>query len=274
MPLSPSELHQFTEVAVRAARQGGDILRDYAKHAFEIHRKGQPINLVTEADLRSEEAIIHTIRQSYPEHRILSEEQGMQDLPDHPVKWIIDPLDGTTNFAHGFPLYNVSIGVEFEGMCVLGVVFDPTRDELFLGQQGRGATLNSRPIQVSTTSKLPEALLVTGFAYDVHTANDNNLKEFCAFTLRARGIRRTGTAAIDLAYLASGRFDGFWELHLNPWDTAAGKVILEEAGGTLTNYQNEPYSIYGQTLIATNGRIHQEMVDVLKEVRSPREFIF
>jgi myo-inositol-1(or 4)-monophosphatase len=158
--------------------------------------------------------------------------------------------------------------VEYEGACVLGVVYDPTRNELFLAQKGKGATLNGTPIQVSTTPKLNEALLVTGFAYDVHTANDNNLKEFCAFTLRARGMRRTGTAAIDLCYIACGRFDGFWELQLNPWDTAAGKVIVEEAGGNVTNYAGDPYSIYGNTLIATNGLIHQEMVDVLREIRS------
>lgn len=268
MPLSHSELRQLTEVAVLAARQAGRILLDFSQHTFEIHQKTQSINLVTEADLRSEEAIIGSIRKAFPDHQILSEEQGMQDIPANPIKWIIDPLDGTTNFAHGFPLYNVSIGVEYQGTCVIGIVYDPTRDELFVGQQGLGTTLNGHPIHVSATTKLSEALLVTGFAYDVQTAQDNNLKEFGAFTLRARGIRRTGTAAIDLCYIACGRFDGFWELHLNPWDTAAGKVIVEEAGGTLTNYHNEPYSIYGQTLIATNSLIHQEMVEVLKEIRS------
>jgi myo-inositol-1(or 4)-monophosphatase len=268
MPLSPTEFDTLTHIAIQAARQGGAILLDYAKKGFQIHKKDQGINLVTEADLRSEKAIIQTIRQTFPEHQILSEEQGLQKSPTHPIKWIVDPLDGTTNFAHGFPMYNVSIGVEYVGACVLGVVYDPTRDELFLAQTGKGATLNGTPIHVSVTSKLNEALLVTGFAYDVHTAKDNNLKEFCAFTLRARGMRRTGTAAIDLCYIASGRFDGFWELQLNPWDTAAGKVILEEAGGKVTNYAGEPYSIYGNTIIASNGLIHPEMVDVLREARS------
>ena len=267
MALSPTEYHSLTRIAIQAARQGGAILLDYAKKGFQIHQKDQAINLVTEADLRSEEAVIQTIRHAFPEHQILSEEQGLQDIPTHPVKWIVDPLDGTTNFTHGFPMYNVSIGVEYEGTCVLGVVYDPTRDELFLGQQGKGSTLNGTPIHVSATPQLNEALLVTGFAYDVHTAKDNNLKEFCAFTLRARGMRRTGTAAIDLCYIACGRFDGFWELQLNPWDTAAGKVILEEAGGKITNYAGEPYSIYGSTLIATNGHIHQEMAEVLKKCR-------
>ena len=264
MSLSSIEFQTITQIAILAAKQGGAILLDYAKKGFQIHKKEQAINLVTEADLHSEKVIIATIQHAFPEHQILSEEQGLQDIPAHATKWIIDPLDGTTNFAHGFPMYNISIGVEHEGACILGVVYDPTRDELFLGQQGRGATLNDTPIHVSATPKLNEALLVTGFAYDVHTATDNNLKEFSAFTLRARGMRRTGTAAIDLCYIACGRFDGFWELRLNPWDTAAGKVIVEEAGGTVTNYAGEPYSIYGNTLLATNGLIHQEMVEVLQ----------
>ncbi len=263
MPLS-TEFDSLIKIAIHAAKQGGVILLDYAQKGFHIHQKDQAINLVTEADFHAERAIIQTIHQAFPTHQILSEEQGLQDIPTHPIKWIIDPLDGTTNFAHGFPMYNVSIGVEYEGTCVLGVVYDPTRKELFLGQQGKGATLNGTPIRVSTTPKLNEALLVTGFAYDVHTVVDNNLKEFSAFTLRARGIRRTGTAAIDLCYIACGRFDGFWELKLNPWDTAAGKVIVEEAGGTMTNYEGQPYSIYGATLIATNSLIHQEMVEVLR----------
>jgi myo-inositol-1(or 4)-monophosphatase len=267
MPLSSNEIDDLTQTAIHAARLGGAILQDYAKKGFTIHSKGQAINLVTEADLRSEEAIIQTIRNTFPEHQILSEEQGLQDIPQHPIKWIIDPLDGTINFAHGFPMYNVSIGVEYQGACVIGVIFDPTRNELFLGQQGRGATLNGTPIQVSATPNLAEALLVTGFAYDIHTASDNNLKEFCAFTLRARGMRRTGTAAIDLCYIACGRLDGFWELQLNPWDTAAGQVIVNEAGGKITNYAGEPYSIYGKTILATNTLIHSEMLGVLKEVR-------
>jgi myo-inositol-1(or 4)-monophosphatase len=268
MTLSIKEIDNLTQRAIHAARLGGAILQDFAKKGFSVHSKEQAINLVTEADLRSEEAIIQSIRNTFPEHQILSEEQGLQDSPQHPIKWIIDPLDGTINFAHGFPMYNVSIGVEYQGACVIGVIYDPTRDELFLGQQGRGATLNGIPIQVSATPKLTEALLVTGFAYDIHTATDNNLKEFCAFTLRARGMRRTGTAAIDLCYIACGRLDGFWELQLNPWDTAAGKVIVEEAGGKITNYAGESYSIYGKTILATNSLIHSEMLRVLKEIQS------
>jgi len=269
MPLSINENDELTQTAIEAARLGGAILQDYAQKGFTIHSKGQAINLVTEADLHSEKTIIQSIQKTFPNHQILSEEQGLQDIPQHSIKWIIDPLDGTVNFAHGFPMYNVSIGIEYQGTCVIGVIFDPTRDELFLAQQGRGATLNGTPIQVSSTRTISEALLVTGFAYDIHTAKDNNLKEFCAFTVRAGGMRRTGTAAIDLCYIACGRLDGFWELQLNPWDTAAGKVIVEEAGGKITNYAGEPYSIYGQTILATNGLIHQEMLEVLQLREKP-----
>lgn len=268
MSLSSTELSDINHVAIEAARQAGAILLDYAQKGFTIQHKEQAINLVTEADLQAEKLILEMIGKNFSHHQILSEEEGLQDTSTSQTKWIIDPLDGTTNFAHGFPMYNVSIGVEHEGKVVIGVVLDPTRNELFHAQEGQGATLNGTPIQVSKTPKLNQALLVTGFAYDIHTAEDNNLKEFCAFALRARGMRRTGTAAIDLCYIAAGRFDGFWELKLNPWDTAAGTLIAKEAGGTVTNYAGEPHSIYGKTIIATNGLIHPEMVEVLKEVRS------
>ncbi|MCA9470626.1 MAG: inositol monophosphatase [Nitrospirales bacterium] len=262
------ELNELSKTAIEAAQLGGSILTDYAKKGFEIEKKSD-INLLTEADLASERVIVEKIRTTFPSHQILAEEKGLQTHSENPYKWIIDPLDGTTNFAHGFPMYNVSIGVEYEGAIVVGVVFDPTRNELFVAQKGQGSTLNNVPIHVSATALLSEALLVTGFAYDIHTVADNNLKEFCAFSLRARGMRRTGTAAIDLCYIACGRFDGFWELKLNPWDTAAGKLIVQEAGGQVTNYQGEPYSIYGQDLIASNGLIHQEMVGLLQEIRFP-----
>ncbi|MDH5426675.1 MAG: inositol monophosphatase [Nitrospirota bacterium] len=268
MTLSPNDIDDLTHTAIQAARLGGAILQDYAQKGFTIESKGESINLVTEADLQSEKAIIQSIRTTFPEHQILSEEQGLQDIPQHPIKWIIDPLDGTVNFAHGFPMYNVSIGVEYEGTCIIGAIYDPTRNELFLGQRGRGATLNGTPIHVSATPTLVKALLVTGFAYDIHTATDNNLKEFSAFAIRAGGMRRTGTAAIDLCYIACGRLDGFWELQLKPWDTAAGKVIVEEAGGKITDYAGKPYSIYGSTVLATNGHIHSEMIEVLREIRS------
>jgi len=270
MKPSRIELDDLTKIAIEAAQLGGSILTDYAQKGFEIHKKSK-INLVTEADLASEKAIVGIISQAFPSHQVLAEEEGLHTNHKSPYKWIIDPLDGTTNFAHGFPLYNVSIGVEHEGSVEVGVVLDPTRNELFVAKKGSGSTLNNKAIHVSATQKLGDALLVTGFAYDVHTVADNNLKEFCEFSLRARGMRRTGTAAIDLCYIACGRFDGFWELKLNPWDTAAGKLIVEEAGGRVTNYKGELFSIYGQNLIASNGLIHEGMVSVLNEIRASQE---
>ncbi|MDX1412265.1 MAG: inositol monophosphatase family protein [Nitrospirales bacterium] len=268
MALSQNEIHSLTNTAIKAARAGGAVLNQYAQQTFHIQKKDYDVNLLTEADLKSEEVVIKTLNHAYPSHQILSEEKGLHPSSDQRFKWIIDPLDGTTNFAHGFPMYNVSIGLEYEGTRLIGVVYDPTRNELFVGQKDHGATLNGSSIHVSATAQLDKALLVTGFAYDVHTVPDNNLKEFCHFTLRARGLRRTGSAAIDLCYVACGRFDGFWERSLHPWDTAAGTLIVEEAGGKVTHYKGEPFSIYGKEIVASNGIIHQEMVSALHEIRS------
>lgn len=250
-------------VAVEAARQAGAILREYARKGFRVRHK-DTLNLVTDADTHSERVIVEAIGRAFPDHLVLAEERG-QVGSESSFKWIIDPLDGTTNFAHGFPAYAVSIGVEYRGRCILGVVFDPTRKELFVGETGGGATLNGKPIRVSRTPKLDEALLVTGFAYDIRVSKQNNLDHFARFAVRAQGLRRMGAAAIDLCYVACGRFDGFWELKLQPWDTAAGSVIVTEAGGRLTNFRGEPFSIYGLELVASNGLIHEEMVEVLNQ---------
>ncbi len=176
-------------------------------------------------------------------------------------QWIIDPLDGTTNFAHGFPFYAVSIGLEYAGRCVLGVVFDPIHDELFTAVLGQGAFLNGRKIQVSSINQLNASLLVTGFAYDIRDNPNNNLDHFARVSLRVQGMRRTGSAALDLCYVASGRFDAFWEVRLQPWDMAAGIVILQEAGGLMSSFQKDTFSIYGQELVASNGLIHDELLD-------------
>ena len=248
-------------VAIDAARQAGAILTQYAKNGFRVEHK-DALNLVTDADTHSEQAVVDAIGQTFPDHEILAEERG-QAGNKSAFKWIIDPLDGTTNFAHGFPAYAVSIGVEYQGRCILGVVFDPTRQELFVGEAGGGATLNGKPIRVSPTPKLDGALLVTGFAYDIRVSKQNNLDHFANFALRAQGMRRMGAAAIDLCYVACGRFDGFWELKLNPWDTAAGSLMVAEAGGRMSDFRGEPFSIYGIELVASNGLIHHEMVEVL-----------
>ena len=263
-----TEVEQFAKLAIEAAQIGAAILQEYAQNGFHVQHKDQ-INLVTEADLRSEQAIVEVIREAFPSHKILAEEKGIHTEGQSPYQWIIDPLDGTTNFAHGFPMYNVSIGLEYERTCILGVVLDPTRQELFVAQTGGGATLNGNPIKPSEIAKINEALLVTGFGYDVHISPDNNLDEFCRFTLRAQSVRRTGSAALDMCYVACGRFDGFWELKLNPWDTAAGIVIVQEAGGNVTNWKGDPFSIYEKQMVASNSLIHQEMLEVLQKKAPP-----
>ncbi len=250
--------------AIDAATKAGAVLQEHARKGFRIAHKNI-VNLVTDADHAAEQCIVDLIRTSFPDHRILAEERGANEPTTSPYHWVIDPLDGTTNFAHGFPAYCVSIGVEYEGHGMLGVVFDPTRQELFTAEVGGGAFLNDAKIQVSKTPALDQALLVTGFAYDIRETSNNNLDHFARFALRVQGLRRTGTAALDLCYVAAGRFDGFWELKLNPWDMAAGVVILREAGGTVTDFSGAAFSIFGQQLVASNGLIHQAMISMLNQ---------
>ena len=262
-PLPPASLREeLKSTAVEAARIAGGILEEHARRGFRIEYK-DAVNLVTDADRRSEQAIVDTIRKSWPDHHILAEEEGLRKGADATYRWVIDPFDGTTNFAHGFPAYCVSIGVEYKGRCILGVVLDPVRQELFLAESGGGASLNGMPMRVASTPSLNEALLVTGFAYDIRQSPNNNLDHFSRFALRAQGLRRTGAAALDLSYVAAGRFDGFWELKLQPWDTAAGLVIVQEAGGRVTDFKGVPYSIYEPSIVASNGLIHDEMLEVL-----------
>ncbi len=250
--------------AIEAARVAGAILEEQARSGFKVEYK-DTVNLVTDADRLAEQAIVETIQRVYPDHEILAEERGAVSRKPSSYKWVIDPLDGTTNFAHGFPAYCVSIGLEYQGCCVLGVVLDPTRRELFVAETGRGAFVNDRPIHVSRAAALNAALLVTGFAYDIRHSANNNLDHFARFSLRTQGVRRIGAAALDLCYVASGRLDGFWELKLQPWDTAAGVVILKEAGGRITDFAGRPFSIYGRELVASNGSIHEEMLQVLSQ---------
>ncbi|HXF91430.1 MAG TPA: inositol monophosphatase family protein [Nitrospiraceae bacterium] len=261
-PLFGSRHERFKTVAVDAARKAGAILQQYARSGFQIEYKSV-VNLVTDADHQAEQAIIDCILAAYPSHGIFAEERGRQLGTDSAFQWIIDPLDGTTNFAHGYPAYCVSIGLEYEGQGLLGVVYDPTRDELFTAVVGQGAYLNGTRLHVSDVQRLDQALLVTGFAYDIRDTPANNLDHFARFALRAQGLRRTGTAALDLCYVAAGRFDGFWELKLQPWDMAAGVVILREAGGRVSNFKGGPLSIYDQGLVASNGLIHEAMLAVL-----------
>jgi myo-inositol-1(or 4)-monophosphatase len=252
------------ELAVRAAREAGAILQDYVARGFQIEHKGR-INLVTEADLASERHIKQLITSHYPSHRILAEETGVHGTEDDEYCWIIDPLDGTTNFSHGFPCYAVSIGVEHKGRMVAGAVYDPSRDEMFAAERGAGATCNGRRIQVSEVEQLEKALVVSGFPYDVRERMDEYLPAWSEFLKRAQAVRRLGSAAIDLACVAMGRMDGYWEYGLNPWDTAAGWLIVEEAGGRVTKLDGSPFDNYTPSLLCTNGKIHDEMLAALKD---------
>ncbi|HXG85145.1 MAG TPA: inositol monophosphatase family protein [Pyrinomonadaceae bacterium] len=251
--------------AIETAREAGKILLEKFGRKIAIHKKGD-INLVTEADFASERHIIERIKSHYPKHSILAEESGETAAfiaGESGWKWIIDPLDGTTNFAHGYPCWCVTIAAEHNGEIVLGVTFDPTRDELFAAEKGRGATLNGRKIQVSETTELRDALLCTGFPYDA-AQRENFARHFTDFVQKARGIRRDGSAAIDMAYVACGRFDGFWEEGLQPWDVAAGVLLVEEAGGRVSYYDDSPFSIYAPPVCADNRLIHSEMLDVFR----------
>ncbi|MDQ3062022.1 MAG: inositol monophosphatase [Acidobacteriota bacterium] len=249
--------------AIETAREAGQILLERFGRKITITKKGD-INLVTEADLASEKLIIEKIRSHYPKHAILAEESGASELNgESEWKWIIDPLDGTTNYAHGYPCFCVTIALEYQGEIVIGVTFDPTRDELFAAERGNGATLNGRQIRVSKTESLSDALLVTGFPYDTRE-RENFARHFTGFTYKSRGIRRDGSAAIDMAYVACGRFDGFWEEGLHAWDVAAGVLLIEEAGGRVSYYEDSKFSIYKPPICANNKLIHAEMLEVLK----------
>jgi myo-inositol-1(or 4)-monophosphatase len=257
-------------VAVEAARAAGRLLRSELDGVRRIATKGSPIDLVTEMDGRSEALVVEALRQAFPGDAILGEEAGAR--PGHSGRrWIVDPLDGTTNYAHGLPVFGVSIGLEANGRVVLGVVYDPSRDELFEAERGQGATLNGQRIRVSPEGELGRSLLATGFPYDIRDTTDNNLTEYGAFAVRARAIRRMGAAVIDLAYVAAGRFDGFWELQLGPWDVAAGSLLVEEAGGRVTDLTGGPLDLDRPKVVASNGAIHEAMLALLRQVRSGRE---
>jgi myo-inositol-1(or 4)-monophosphatase len=247
--------------AIETAREAGQILLEKFGKKIDIQKKGD-INLVTEADLASEKFIIEKIKSHYPKHSVLAEESGASDnLSESEWNWIIDPLDGTTNFAHGYPCWCVTLALEHKGEIIIGVTFDPTRNEMFAAEKGQGATLNGRKIRVSDTEELKNALLVTGFPYDAAEREDF-ARHFTEFVYKARGIRRDGSAAIDMAYVACGRFDGFWEEGLHPWDVAAGVLLIEEAGGRVSYYDDSKFSIYKPPICADNGLIHREMLNV------------
>jgi myo-inositol-1(or 4)-monophosphatase len=253
-------------VAIEAARAAGELLLSELAGARRIAFKGAPTNLVTEMDARAEALILGRIRDAFPDDAILAEETGSARGRSG-RRWIVDPLDGTTNYAHGVPLFAVSIALEVDGRVALGVVHDPAHAELYVGERGAGAFVNDRTLAVSRTPTLDESLIATGFPYNIRETEDNNLREYAAFSVRAQGVRRLGSAVLYLCWLAAGRVDGYWELRTGPWDVAAGGLFVEEAGGRLTGIDGAPLDIDHPTVLATNGLIHDEMLAVLQKVR-------
>jgi myo-inositol-1(or 4)-monophosphatase len=255
------DFERIKHIGIRAAYRGGEVLRQHFGHLFTIRKKGA-IDLVTTADIESEKAIVETIRSAFPDHGILAEESG--SIEGHPERhWVIDPLDGTTNFAHGLGIFSVSIAYVHRGKPAFGIVFNPVSGETFTALSGQGAMLNSHPISVSTVVRVRDGLLVTGFPYDLTGMPTEILNRFARCLAAAQGIRRLGSAALDLCYVACGRFEGFWEENLKPWDTAAGMVIAQEAGARITDFAERPYAIDQKQILATNGHIHSEMLALL-----------
>ncbi len=259
------ELKDILMHTISLTRRVGDVICRSAHKKKRISYKGA-IDLVTQFDRTSQDMIVSALVRRYPTHGILSEENVSRKTATV-YKWIVDPLDGTTNFAHGLPIWTLSIALEQDGDIVLGVVYDPTRKEMFYVLKGDGAFCNKRRIHVSSVKNLDTALLVTGFPYDIRKSRENNLDHFSNFAVRAQAVRRLGSAALDLCYTACGRFDGYWEIKLSPWDQAAGSLILRESGGAVTDFQNKPFDIYGDEVLGTNGHIHGQMLKVLSKKR-------
>ena len=257
---NPSHEDRLTRAA-ELAREAGSLLRSGLGNVEAVEHKGA-IDLVTEFDLQSERLLVEGLRRSFPEDPILAEEGGGA-AGDH--RWLIDPLDGTTNFAHGLPVFCISMAYVEAGAIQLGVVYDPMRSELFQALRGQGASLNGKPIHVSREARLDRSLLVTGFPYDIRTADETNLDHFSRLSLRAQAVRRLGSAALDLAYVAAGRFDGYWELRLSPWDWGAGILLVREAGGKVTRLEGDADIFRPPTsIVASNGLIHEAMLRVLE----------
>jgi len=256
------------DVAVEAAREAGMFLKSSVGKVKNIETKeGEVRNMVSEIDRGSEEIIINRIKRQFPSHAILAEESGAHDTSAE-YRWVIDPLDGTTNFLHEVPIFSVTIGVERMGEIVAGVVYDPNLDELFTAEKGSGSYLNGQRMRVSQTPELIHSLLVTGFPYDIARNPDHPADHFTNFLMEAQGIRRLGSAALDLSYVAAGRFDGFWEVQLQPWDMAAGVLFIREAGGRVTDFSGAPSTIFKKNVLASNGIIHDAMLRVLAQPRS------
>jgi len=248
---------EFAPAMEEIAREAGALLMGYFARRVKIEYKGE-VDLVTEADRASEKLILERIRARWPQHNILAEEGGGSEAGSD-YRWYVDPLDGTTNFAHGFPVFCVSLGLEYKGERIAGVVYDPPRDELFSAEKGSGAFLNGKPARVSKVGNLAESLVATGFPSHKRHKNPN-IHFYHQITLRTHGVRRAGSAAIDLCYVACGRYDGYWEFNLNPWDTAAGVLIVEEAGGTVSDFRGGPFQIASREVCGSNGLLHAALL--------------
>jgi myo-inositol-1(or 4)-monophosphatase len=263
-----SNSHDFLPAMAEIARESGALLMGYFRQRVKVEYKGEA-DLVTVADRKSEALIRERLRQNWPTHDILGEEGGLQDTGSD-YRWYVDPLDGTTNFAHGFPVFCVSMGLEHQGKLIAGVVYDPTRDEMFAAEAGMGAFLNQQRIHVSAIAKLSESLLATGFPSHKRHKNPN-IFFYHQITLRTHGVRRAGSAALDLCSVAAGRFEGFWEFNLNPWDTAAGVLLVEEAGGRVTDFKGMPFQLNSRETVASNNLVHEAMLKEFEQIFSGRD---
>lgn len=261
----------YLDFAVSAAREAGLFLKSNLHKRRSIQYKGE-INIVTDADRKSEEMILGRISREFPRHDVIAEESEPRDSGAE-FRWIIDPLDGTTNYAHGFPVFCVSLALQRSGEIILGCVYNPMLDEMFTAQKGSGAFLNGGRIRVSEVRDFSQSFLATGFPYDLRTDRNNNINYFVSLAKRTLAVRRAGSAALDLAYTAAGRFDGFWELKLHPWDTAAGLLLVREAGGQVSDISGGEYSLDSKSLAASNGLIHSELIQTLSGI-DPFEKIF
>jgi myo-inositol-1(or 4)-monophosphatase len=264
--MNQTQLQVFLDIATEAALSGGAILQAYWGNLADIQEKGRPGDLITEADKAAEAAVLEVLHRHFPNHQILAEESGHQGDTASQYLWAIDPLDGTTNYAHQYPFWATSVGLLIDGVPQVGAIFDPLHQELFRAARGLGATCNRQPIQVSKTMDLGKSLLVTGFAYDRQKNPDNNYAEFCHLTHLTQGVRRSGSASLDLAHVACGRLDGYWERGLSPWDVAAGIVLLQEAGGQVSAYDRSSLVLSSGRVLATNGLIHQALSTELLKV--------
>lgn len=265
---------KLLDIAILAAQEGGAILKQYWGKQLDIREKGRSGDLITEVDQKSEEKVLSVIKRHYPDHGILAEESGTIGFQESEYLWVIDPLDGTTNYAHGYPQAAVSIGLLASGKPLVGVVYNPIREELWSAADGLGATLNRVPIRVSRTNNLTNSLLVTGFAYDRRETEDNNYAEFCYLTNLTQGVRRGGSASLDLCDVATGRLDGYWERGLKPWDLLAGVVIVKEAGGFVTAYDGSEFDLDSGRILATNGYIHSQLSNALGNTPHNTAFSF